>query len=151
MHSFLAPLAFFGGLAVLVLGERMFGPGHALRLPVTGLAALALLGALGLRTRDWMGAAGDARKVLFRLAASYDVALLGLALYAWTAVTEDTSTDAMVAVRVAWPIVLLCGVSSVLFMEMSMRSMVGAQFTREQAPGELPWTRIKGCPLPALM
>jgi hypothetical protein len=127
MQSSFAPLAFLGGLVLLVLGERMFGPGHDLRLPVTGLAALFLLGGVGLRAKDWMGATGDARKILFRLAGSYDVALLGLALYAWTAVADDSSTDPMILVRVGWPIVFVCGATAALFMEMSMRSMVGSE------------------------
>ncbi len=126
MHSALAPLSFVAGLVLFVLGERMFGPGHALRTPVTGAAALILLVAVGLRAKAWMSATGDVKKVLLRLVGSYDVALLGLLLYGWTAMADDPSEDAVVAVRVLWPILFLAGTSAALFMEMSLRSMVGA-------------------------
>jgi hypothetical protein len=126
MHSVIAPVAFAAGLILLVLGERMFGLGHALRMPVTGAAALVLLLALAVRAKAWLGSQGEAKTVLLRLVGAYGVALICLALYAWTAVSDDTSTDTMVIVQVAWPIVFLAGATSVVFMEMSLRSMVGA-------------------------
>ncbi len=127
MYSALAPLAFLGGLLLFLLGERMFGIGHALRLPVTGAAVLVLLLAGGLRAKAWLSAFGDVKSVLFRLCGAYDLAFLGLALYGWTTMVEDPSVDSVVLARVAWPIVFLCGTTAVLFMELSLRSMAGSE------------------------
>ncbi len=126
MHSFLAPGGFVLGLILVVLGERMFGPGHALRVPVSAAAALVLLVAFAIRTRAWMQASGDAGRVLMRLVMAYAVTLAGLLAYVLTARADDASTDLMVILQVLWPIVVACGIGAASFMELSLRSMVGA-------------------------
>ncbi len=110
------------GLGLLFVGERFFGDGAALRWPATGLGVVLALVALGSRLKDAMAGSAASRPVLMRLVVAYAVGLGGLALYFASAlgVLGEEAETASLALRVAWPIAMLCGTLPALAMERSL-------------------------------
>lgn len=128
--STLSLSALGAGHALLFLGERLLGEGHPWRLAASGLGAAAVLFGLGVRAWAWSRAPrrGEARPLLGVMLGAWGASALGLLLYAAT--LPDLLTlppDALTALRVAWPIVWLAGAAPALFMELSWRSMEGAE------------------------
>lgn len=129
MSGFSPLLAWVIGLFLLFVGERFYGEGAALRMPVSGLGVLLMVVAAGLRARLYSSAGGETRKVLGRLLPAYVVGLLGVGLYFLRssdveAVASEGSQDVL---GVLWPILLLAGSLPVFAMEKALRSMAGAK------------------------
>ncbi len=121
-------LSWLAGLALIFVGERFFGVGHELRIPTGAFGGVLLLLALGVRVKEWLGAAGEAKSVLGRLLPAYLVASFGLDLYGLKVWAPEFAAgeDAQVILTALWPIFLFCGTLPIIAMELSIRSMVGA-------------------------
>ena len=121
--------SWLAGLALIFVGERFFGLGHDLRVPTGAFGGALLLLALGLRVKQWLGAAGETKKVLGRLIPAYLVGSFGLDLYGLKLWAPEFAAgdDAQVMLGVLWPIFLLAGTLPLIAMESSLRSMVGAK------------------------
>ena len=123
-------LLFYGlGLFFLLVGERVFGAGHDLRLAASGLAALLVLTAFVTRLRGWAREEGGRRDVVTRMLLPWVVAIAGLLLYAAVADGSplELDGDKATVLRVLWPIVWLAGTAPVVFMETTLASMAGAR------------------------
>ena len=122
-------VSWLAGLALIFVGERFFGLGHDLRMPVGALGGLLLLVALGLRIKQWAGATGEARRVLGRLIPAYLVGSFGLDLYGIKVWGPEFAAgeNAQLILGALWPILLAAGTLPLIAMEFSLRSMVGAK------------------------
>jgi len=121
-------LSWLAGLALIFVGERFFGLGHELRMPTGAFGGALLLLAVGLRFKQWLGAAGETKKVLGGLLPAYLVGSFGLDLYGVMVWSPEFAAgdDAQLVLNVLWPIFLVCGTLPIIAMEFSLRSMVGA-------------------------
>jgi len=119
------------GLALLFVGERMFGSGYAARLPIDAAAVLAVLLALATRSRHWMTASGETRRVLGKLLPAYTGGALAIAIYALVAegstVLESMDPDTAVVLKLLSFGLLLISTLPLVLMETSLLSMYGAQ------------------------
>jgi len=128
----LMPLALYLlGLALVFLGERVFGPGYSMRLPLDGLAVLCMVTALGLRGQQWKKASGETRKVLGLLVPAYGVAVSGplliLAVAEGSSLAPSDDSDLGVLLRIVGLLLLLLGGLPLVLMESSLSSMYGAR------------------------
>jgi hypothetical protein len=129
MNGF-APLAsFLLGLGLVFVGERVFGPGAMLRLPLDALGAASLAAGFGLRARRWMSASGETRTVLGRLVPAYAAGILGVLLYFAAAEGSPAGLegDTRTIVMLAGFVLTLLGGAPLVLMELSLLSMYGAQ------------------------
>jgi hypothetical protein len=131
MKTIMPLFLYLSGLALLFIGERMFGPGYSARLPLDIVAGLALLAALGLRFRRWQTASGETQRVLGKVLPAYLGGVVALILYAICAegstLAAGSDADTLVIVTLLFFIVLLISTLPLVFMEMSLISMYGAQ------------------------
>ena len=114
------------GLVVVFLGQRVFGQ-DAGQLVTTGLGAVLLLAATGLRASAFARSTGDVRGVEGRVLVAYGAVWLGLGLYALTSdkmlsvfgIEDDEARVQYVAVLYAlWITVLAVALAALLFMEL---------------------------------
>ncbi len=129
MNSILPLSLYLLGLALVFAGERIFGPGAAMRVPLDLLGAAALLGGLGSRVRSWLDATGETKRVLARLVPAYAAGGLGLLIYGASAdgAPLGLEGDAATVALIAGLVVVVLGSLPVLLMELSLLSMYGAQ------------------------
>ena len=129
MNGILPLSLYLAGLALVFAGERIFGPDAAMRLPLDLLGAAALLAALGSRTRRWLDATGETRRVLGRLVPAYAAGIVGLLVYAASADGSPLGLegDAATVALIAGLVITLLGSVPALLMELSLLSMYGAQ------------------------
>ena len=129
MNSFLPLLCTVCGLVVVFAGERIFGPGTVLRVPLDVLGMLGVIAGLGLRARRWLAASGETRTVLGRLVPAYAAVLIGLSIYFASAQGSPVGLEdkAQVVALIAGLVVTLIGAAPLLLMEASLLSMYGAQ------------------------
>lgn len=121
--------AFWLGKLLLLVGERVFGEGHDLRVPTDLAAALGLgLGMAGALVA-WSRASGELRRVRGRVLLHYALVIVSLVLYAigvgWP--MAFWSEDMLVILRVGWPLLFLLGAFPATLMEMSLHSMAHAE------------------------
>ena len=129
MNGF-APLFLYTlGLVAVFAGERIFGPGALLRVPLDVLGMACVLVGLVLRTRRWLSASGETRTVLGRLVPAYAAGLLGLLIYFASAQGSPAGLegDAQVIALLAGLVITMMGTAPLLLMEASLLSMVGAR------------------------
>jgi len=130
MRGVIAPISFLVGLLVLLVGERLFGPGNGFRTFCAVLAAVGLGFGAGERLKRWADASGETRAVLGRLIPAYAVGLLGALLYAGVAEGSPVTLaegDAATVLFLAALLLLVLGTLPMLLMEASLMSMAGAE------------------------
>ena len=64
MRNLLPLILYLSSLALLLIGERMFGPGYAARMPLAFATATTMTLAVALRAMRWRAASGETKKVL---------------------------------------------------------------------------------------
>lgn len=129
MNGFLPLVAYLGGLALIFAGERIFGPGTAMRVPLDVVGVADVLLALGLRAKRWNSASGETRLVLGRLVPAYLVGIAGLCLYFASAQGSPAGLEgrAETVALLAGLVLTLLGSVPLVLMELSLLSMYGAQ------------------------
>ena len=131
MRNLLPLILYLSSLTLLLLGERMFGPGYAARMPLAFATATTMTLAVVLRAMRWRAASGETRKVLARLLPAYVVGGFSLLLYACCAESSplslDLSDDALVILKLTFFLLLLTSTLPLLLMEASLLSMYGAR------------------------
>jgi hypothetical protein len=129
MNGLVPLVAWLGGLFLVFAGERMFGAGTLLRLPLDGLGVLGLVVALALRARRWMSSSGETRTVLGRLVPAYALGLVGVLVYFAAAAGSPVGLEGRAHAIALIAGLLLCLLASapLLLMELSLLSMYGAQ------------------------
>ncbi len=129
MRGSMALAWYLGGLLLLFIGERVFGPGSSARTPLAVLGVLGVIAALGSRLQKWSASSGETRAVLGRLVPAYAAALAGVAAYGAAAEGSPAALgegDFAVLVKLASAMLLLAGTLPIVLMESSLASMYGA-------------------------
>ncbi len=131
MRNLVPPSLYIASLVLLLIGERMFGPGYSARLPLALAAGGAMTAALAARGMRWRAASGETRRVLARLLPSYLGGFLAFGLYAFCAegspLSEGFSDEALVLSKITFFGLLLLSTLPLLLMETSLLSMYGAR------------------------
>jgi len=131
MRNLLPPTLYLLSLTLLLVGERMFGPGYAARVPLAAVSGVAMIVALGARTKRWRAASGATQRVLGKLIPSYVGGALALVIYAFAAegstLSADLSDDTLVILKLSFFLLLLLSTLPLVLMETSLLSMYGAQ------------------------
>ena len=117
---------------LLLVGERMFGPGYSARLPLALAGGLAMAAAFGSRVIRWRAANGETRRVLGKIMPSYAGGLAAFGIYALCAegspfIASDVSDETLVLLKCAFFLVALLATLPLVLMELSLLSMYGAQ------------------------
>jgi hypothetical protein len=117
------------GLLLGLGGERVFGEGHALRLPMDAGGGLLLLLGAAMRARAWMAATGDARVVLGRLLPAWLGVLLAAALFGVSVSGKplDLEGDSAALLQIAVLLLALASLFPLVLMELSLLGMSGAE------------------------
>lgn len=131
MRSLVPLTLYLLGLALVFVGERVFGPGYSMRVPLDALAVVSIVTALGLRGQQWSKASGETRKVLGHLLPAYAVAgagpLLVLAVAEGSSLAPGPEGDLGVLLHILGLLLLLLGGLPLVLMEVSLSSMYGAR------------------------
>ncbi len=123
-----ASLVFGLGLFFVMLGERLFGHVPSVRMVLTGIGLVAMLGITALRAFTFMRTSGARRAVERTLMACQLGVLVSLVLYALTtkwgvdllSMTEKGAAKWTTAVTVLWVIMLLSSIIPIFMIEMSL-------------------------------
>jgi hypothetical protein len=128
MYALIAIFSALGGSALLLLGERILGPGADSRFVFSGIGAALLVAALALRAASAVRARGPARKMLALPVAAYASMTLALLLYFLTVegAPVGPTGDLSTVLSVLWPIAWLSGAIPAVQMEWLLRGMEGA-------------------------
>jgi len=116
------------GLLLLFVGERLFGHSPGVRMVVSGLGLLLVLGVTGIRGWTTMATTGARRRVERTLLVCQLGVLVGLVLYAFTTkwgmsqlhLTEKGEAKADTVLTVLWSIVVLGSLVPMFMIEMSL-------------------------------
>ncbi len=131
MRNILPPALYLISLVLLLVGERMFGPGYSARLPLAAASGLTMMLALSSRTMRWRAASGETQRVLSKVVPSYFGGAIALVLYAFVAeaspLSADLSDDTLVVLTLSFFLLLLISTLPLVLMETSLLSMYGAQ------------------------
>ena len=128
MRNTLSLSLYLAGLFLVFAGERVFGPGSVLQVPVAGVGLLLVLAAFGTRLSRWRSVSGESKRVLARLVPAYGIGTIGLLLYfaGSTHVGLVLSDSQDLVLRGASLVLGLAGTLSLVLMEVSLASMIGA-------------------------
>ncbi len=119
------------GLALIFIGERIFGEGTLRNASVISGAVAALL-SIGMRIADRARAQGNAKLVETRLLAAHAVSLLALVVYIlatdWGSgsllgLRSDSMDTSTTVFSVLWPALLIVSALAIFFMELAYRRM----------------------------
>jgi len=127
-----------GGFLLLLISERVLGPGSTLRPIFAALALADLAFALGWRVKAWLGADGERKAVLGKLIPAYAAVLLGVVAYFAQAEGSPLGLEGDAAVYAQVAGLLLCfgGALPALMMELSLQSMAGTEFLEARRVAE---------------
>ncbi len=120
---------YLGGLFLVFVGERVFGPGHPLRIWLALAGGGAVAAALGARLKRWTATSGETKAVLARLVPAYVAGAAGLLCYAAVADGSPLGPiegDLAPVLQIAAVLLLLAGTLPIVLMETSLVSMYGA-------------------------
>jgi len=128
MRDTLSLSTYLSGLAILFLAERVVGSGSVAHIPLAGLSGLLIVGGFSALVSRWRRASGESRSILGRLVPAYGTGLLGVALYAMTTGLGPVGlTDEQAGILLVLSVIFgALGTVSVVLMELSLVSMVGA-------------------------
>ena len=123
-----ASLAFGVGLLFLLLGERIFGHLPGVRLVMTGLGMLAILGVTGLRAWTFAATTGARKHVERTLLLCQVGVLVALLLYVFTTkwgmghftMTEKGAAKFTTVLTVLWALIMLASLVPMFMIEMSL-------------------------------
>ena len=123
-----ASLVFGVGLLFVLLGERLFGHLPGVRLVLTALGVLAILGITGLRGWTYAATTGARRNVERTLLACQIGVVVALVLYAFTTkwgmghftMTEKGAVKFTTVVTVMWALIMLASLVPMFMIEVSL-------------------------------
>ena len=123
-----ASLVFGVGLLFVLLGERIFGHLPGVRLVLTVLGGLAILGSTGLRAWSCAATKGARRNVERTLLACQIGVVLALVLYAFTTkwgmghftMTEKGAVKFTTVLTVMWALIMLASIVPMFMIEVSL-------------------------------
>lgn len=124
------------GLALIFLGERLFGHESGVRGVLTMVGVVLVLGVTLVRAWTTFGSSGARRRVERTLLACHVGTVLGLFLYALTtnfatqklALSETTAAHFLGAITVLYAIVLFASLVPVLMIELSLGQALRGNF-----------------------
>jgi len=123
-----ASLAFGVGLLFMLLGERIFGHLPGVRLVMTGLGLLAVIGITGLRAWTFAATTGARKSVERTLLLCQVGVLVSLLLYLFTTkwgmghftMTEKGAAKFTTVLTVLWALIMLSSLVPMFMIEMSL-------------------------------